>query len=263
MKRIQKIMLTAIMALMAPAFTACTDYQDEIDALEFRISFLESLVDEWNTNLKSMTSIIKAVEEADYITNVTENSDGYIITFHKAPAIVILDGVDGKDGKDGKDAQTPDISVTKGEDGFWYWTLNGVIITNADGEKIRANGQDGKAGQDGKDGVDGKDAISPQVRINEESGIWEISVDGGVTWISTGTSATGNDGKDGKDGKDGQDGKDGKDGKDGENGKDGQDGKDGNQFFTSVTYEVNDSGEFMVVKTKAGQTFRIPIYKNS
>ena len=111
--------------------------------------------------------------------------------------------------------------------------------------------------------MDGKDAISPQVHINEESGIWEISVDGGVTWISTGTSATGNDGKDGKDGKDGQDGKDGKDGKDGENGKDGQDGKDGNQFFTSVTYEVNDSGEFMVVKTKAGQTFRIPIYKNS
>ena len=266
MKKIQNIMLTAIMALMAPVFTACTDYQDEIDALDFRITVLENLVKQLNFDLESMQVIVYAMESGDYITNVTENSEGYILTFNNAGSVVIKNGVDGINGKDGKDAQTPDISVVQGEDGLWYWTLNGELLTNEDGDPIRANGKDGQNGQDGKDGLDGKDgqdgkdgengkdAVSPQVRINGETGIWEISIDGGINWISTGTPATGNDGKDGKDG---QNGKDGKDGKDGENGKDG---KDGNQFFTTVYYEVNDSGEFMVVITKAGQTFKIPIY---
>lgn len=262
MKRIQKILLTAIMALVAPAFTACTDYQDEIDALDKRITYLENLVKDWNSQLESMQSVVYAMEHGDYITNVTENSDGYIITFHKAPAIFIMDGIDGIDGKDGKDAQAPDISVVQGEDGFWYWTLNGEIISNEDGDPIRANGldgkdgEDGKDGQDGKDGLDGKDAISPKVRINDETGIWEISVDGGLNWISTGTPATGKDGADGADGADGKNGKNGKDG------VDGKDGKDGQQFFKSVYYEKNDSGEFMVLTLATGQAFRIPIYKS-
>jgi len=281
MRRIQRIMLTAIITLVAPAFTACTDYQDEINALDYRVTVLENLVRQLNSDLESMQVIVAAMETGDYITNVTENSQGYIITFNKSGAIVIKDGKDGNDGRDGRDAQTPDISIKQGEDGFWYWTLNGEWITDSNGENVRANGKDGKDGQDGKDGIDGKDgkdgkdAISPQVRINEETGIWEISIDGGLTWIPTGTPATGKDGKDGQDGKDGKDGengkdgkdgKDGQDGKDGENGKDGQDGKDGkdgNQFFSSIYYEVNAEGEFMVIVTKAGQTFRIPIYKNS
>ena len=40
MKRIQRILLTAIVTLVAPAFTACTDYQDEIDALDYRVTVL-------------------------------------------------------------------------------------------------------------------------------------------------------------------------------------------------------------------------------
>lgn len=260
MKAIKTILLTAILTLMAPAFTACTDYQDEIDALDYRVTKLEDLVKQMNFDLESMHTIVDAIEANDYITNVTENSEGYIITFNKVGAIVIKDGKDGRDGKDGKDAQIPDISVKQGEDGLWYWILNGEWITNSNGDKVRANGKDGKDGQDGKDG---KDAVSPQVRINEETGVWEISVDGGITWITTGTPVTGKDGKDGKDGADGKDGKDGADGKDGKDGKDGADGKNGNQFFTSINYEVNDDGEFMVIVTKSGQTFRIPIYKNS
>lgn len=251
MKKLQKIIAAFLIALAAPLWTACTDYQDEIDALDYRITVLENLVKQMNTDLASMQVIVNVMETSDYITNVTHNDMGYIITFKNSEAIVIKDGVDGRDGRDGKDAQTPDISVQQDEDGFWYWTLNGVWITYPDGEKVRANGKDGR---DGKDGKDGKDAVSPKVRINEETGIWEISIDGGVTWLTTGTSATGKDGKDGKDGEDGKDGQDGKDGKD---------GKDGNIFFTSITYEVNAEGEFMVIITKSGQTFRIPIYKNA
>ena len=229
--------LIALMILTA----SCTDYQDEIDALDYRITVLENLVKQWNKDLESTQTLVQALENSDYITNVTENSEGYIITFNKSGAIVIKDGVDGKDGRDGKDAQAPDIGIKQGDDGLWYWTLNGDWIMAGD-QMIRANGKDGK---DGVDGRDGKDAVSPQVRINEETGIWEISIDGGLEWITTGTPTTGKDGKDGQDG------------------QPGKDGKDGNQFFMNVYYEINDNGEFMVIVTKSGQTFRIPIYKNA
>lgn len=224
MKQLKNIMLAA-MLLMGGAFTtSCTDYQDEIDALEYRVTVLENLVKKVNTDLDALRVIADVLENGDYITDVRETEDGYLINFHNFGPINIIDG---KDGLDGKDAQAPNITIAQDpNDGEWYWVLNGEWLT-VDGKKIRVNGKDGK------------DAISPQVRINPETGIWEISADGGQTWISTGTSATGNDGKD------------------------GVDGKDGNQFFESVTYEVTSEGEFMVITTKSGQKFRIPIYHNN
>ena len=50
---------------------------------------------------------------------------------------------------------------------------------------------------------------TPRLRINAETGEWEVSYDEGQTWLSLGVKATGSDGKDGKDGSDGKDGKDG------------------------------------------------------
>ena len=48
--------------------------------------------------------------------------------------------------------------------------------------------------------------MAPQVRINEYTGIWEISYDGGSSWVSTGTSARPINGVDGKNGTNGRDG---------------------------------------------------------
>ena len=154
MNTIRRIVLTIVVPLMAGAFSACTDYQDEIDALDYRVRVLENLVKSVNSELESLQRIVRAVEDGDYISNVTQNSEGYIFTFNKSGAIIIHDGIDGKDGKDGQDAQVPDITVKQDEDGYYYWTVNGEWLAGADGMKIRANGRDGK---DGKDGVDGKD----------------------------------------------------------------------------------------------------------
>ena len=256
MKKIQKILLMVITLLMAGLQTSCTDYQDEIDALDVRVTVLENLVKQLNLDLSSMRTIVDVIEKGDYITNVTQNEEGCIITFGKHGAIIIKNG---KDGKDGVDAEMPDISVAKDSDGVWYWTLNGEWILGPNGSKVRADGRDGRDGkdgvdgEDGKDGKDGKDAISPKVRINA-NGYWEISVDGGTTWVNTGTPAGGADGKDGKDGRDGKDGKDG---------KDGVDGKDGNEFFESVTLKLEAGNEYMVIVTKGGSTFIIPIYQKS
>ena len=114
------------------------------------------------------------------------------------------DGADGKDGKDGVDGQTPVVSVRQDSDGNWYWTLNGDFILDQAGNKIRANGIDGKDGAPGKDGVDGKD---------------------------------------GQDGAPGKDGVDGKDGQDGAPGKDGVDGKDG-QDAIAPAFRINDQGNW-------------------
>lgn len=48
----------------------------------------------------------------------------------------------------------------------------------------------------------------PRIRINADNE-WEISTDGGKTWVSTGVKATGANGQNGQDGADGADGKDG------------------------------------------------------
>lgn len=107
------------------------------------------------------------------------------------------------------------IGVSKDEDGLYYWTLNGEWMTDADGNKIKAVGTDGKNGADGEDGqdgadgtngtngangADGKDGVTPQLKI--ENGDWMLSVDNGSTWTNLGT-ATGADGTNGSDGEDG------------------------------------------------------------
>ncbi len=100
------------------------------------------------------------------------------------------DGVDGKDGsngKDGKDGYVPEISVLKILDTY-YWTIDGEVMHDNEGNMIIA--QYAK----GQNGVDGKDGITPKLRIEKE--YWEVSYDNGVTWTQLGkaTGAEGNPG---------------------------------------------------------------------
>jgi outer membrane murein-binding lipoprotein Lpp len=217
MKQMKKILLSALM-LTGIMATSCTDYQDEINALDSRVTKLENLVNEINTNLKALQDLAKAMEDGDFITNITKTTDGYVINFKKNEPVYIIDG------KDGKDAQAHDISIAQDPTtGEWYWILNGDWLL-VDGQKIRANGKDGK---------DGKDAIAPQVRINPDTGLWELSTDGGFTWIPTGTPAIAK----------------------------GKDGKDGNQFIKSVQYYASGEEEYLIITLMSGQEIRIPVEK--
>ena len=193
MKTIKTLLLVGMTPFLLSSLTSCTDYQDEIDALDVRVTYLESLVKALNTDLASPKTITDALKDADYITNVTKNAAGdWVINFYKNGPIVIHNGID---------ATMPRITVEQDPtDGNYYWKLNGDWLTTdgtPNGPRVKANGKDGTNGKDGKDGV------TPQVRITD--GYWEISTDGGVTWVRTGTPAQGKDGKDGQDGQDGQD----------------------------------------------------------
>ena len=101
-----------------------------------RIAALEAWQAKTNTNIQSIQTLLNT---ADYITAVTPVTEagvevGYTITFLNSPAITIYHGENGTAGT------TPQIGVTKEDDGNWYWTLNGDLLTDGEGNSIRANG---------------------------------------------------------------------------------------------------------------------------
>ena len=277
MKQLFRFWVVAIFLFM----TGCSkEYDDSalvgrVDDLENRVLKLEQLCQQMNTNISSLQTIVTALQNNDYVTGVTPitkdgKTVGYTITFTKSQPITIYHGEDGKDGQngadgkdgvngtDGQDGHTPIIGVKQDTDGIYYWTLDGDWLLDDNGNKIKAQGTDGKNGADGQDGVDGKDGqdgangsdgkdgqdgangtdgengkdgengadgkdgITPQLKI--ENDYWYISYDNGSTWTQLG-KATGEDGKDGIDGT---------------NGTNGTDGEDGDSFFQSVTQDDNN-----------------------
>lgn len=209
------------------------EYGQSIKDHEQRISALEELCKQMNTNIEALQTLVDALEKRDYVTNVSEvrsNGEviGYTISFAYSDTITIYHGQDGKDGvngTDGKDGYTPQIGVMKDTDDIYYWTLDGEWLLDGKGNKIQANGVNGTDGANGSNGTNGTNGVTPQLKI--ENDYWYVSYDNGATWEQLG-KATGEDGKDGQDGNDGADGSDG---------ADGEDGKDGDSIFKSVTQD--------------------------
>ena len=176
MKTIKTFLLAGLAAVLLTTPISCTDYQDEIDALDVRVTYLESLVNQVNNNLGSLSKIVKAMDEGDYIKdvgNIPGGQAGYRITFWKNGYIDILDGADGKE---------PNIGIAKDPiSGDWCWTIEGNFI-EVNGQYIRANGND---------------AVQPLVKILDN--VWVYSLDGGLTWIPIpgGGPVKGNDGEPG------------------------------------------------------------------
>lgn len=224
----KKILLSTLTLLLV---VACGKFDDsdiwsELKDHEERILKLETLCNQMNTNITSLQTIIIALQNNDYVTNITPIKEGskeigYTITFAKSGSITIyhgrdgengkdgVNGTDGKDGqngkdgidgKDGKDGYTPKIGVKQHTDGKYYWTLDGTWLLDDKGNMIPTTGEDGTDGSNGKDGQDG---ITPQLKIVD--GYWFLSYDNGATWQKL-DKATGNNGLDGAPGAAGVDG---------------------------------------------------------
>lgn len=238
MKHLFSFLVTTTLLVVASCVQEYDDSElvNRVDNLEERVTRLEELCEMMNSNIKSIETVITALQQHDYIANITEVYDndkviGYTITFIKSGSITIYHGTDGEDGEDGEDGYTPQIGVRQDSNGIYYWTIDGEWLLDNNGEKIRVQG---KNGTNGEDGEDGKDGITPQLKIKDE--YWYISYDNGTTWVLLG-KATGEDGKDGEDG------------------EDGEDGKDGDSFFKSVTqdeqnvyFELADGSTIVIPK---------------
>ena len=289
MKKISLLLLTLTICF----FTAChKDIWAELDELDQRVTKLEELCKEMNTNITSLQTIVSVLQSNDYITGIVEikkNGEviGYTITFGKHDPITIYhgqdgkdgqngadgkdgqDGVDGKDGqngtngKDGQDGVTPIIGIAQDTDGVYYWTLNGEWLLDDNGNKLPVSGTNGKDGQngsngqdgtDGKDGQDGTNGKDGQDGVDGKDGVTpQLKIEDGYWYISYDNGATWTQlGK--ATGEDGEDGKDGDDGQDGSKGDKGDKGDTGDSIFQSVT----EDDDYVYFTLSDGTIIKIP-----
>ena len=155
-----------------------SEIKDRLDKVEDRVTKLEEWCSTVNSEIISLKGLITALENKDYVTGVETLEDGYRITFYKSGNIII------RNGKDGIDGYTPIIGVAKYSDGFYYWTVqtqdgNTDWLTDADGDMVRATGNNGKDGVDGEDGADGEDGVDGNNGLNPYIG------DNGNWWVGT------------------------------------------------------------------------------
>lgn len=293
-KRFTRIFPMAIAAACL-ALGACSDDYDDsalweaVNDHENRIESLEQWQEQANNNIAALQQLISTT---DYITSVTPvmqggEEVGYTITFLHSDPITIYHGKQGAQGADGK---TPQISIVQGEDGNWYWTLNGQQLTDDEGNPIRANGLDGQdgedgqpgaPGQDGEDGEDGqpgapgqdgqpgapgqdgqpgapgKDAPIPQLATGQSLSAQGITKDAeGTTLVADAIYLSVDEGKTWYR----VSGEDGEDGRPGSTGRPGADGNDGDAFFQNVDAEGED---YVVFTLTDGTTFQVPKYKGT
>lgn len=211
--------LTTLLLALVLVLTGCNN-KDSIwnvmDDIDSRVSRLEALCQEMNTNIEALEALIKAQGDGDYITNITEIRNGstvigYTITFKTHEPITVYNGTNGKDGKDGTNGYTPVIGAKQDTDGVYYWTVDGNWLTDANGNKLRVSGEKGDKGDKGDQGINGN---TPQLKI--DAGDWYLSYDG-TNWSKLGKAT----------------------GEKGSTGEKGDKGDAGDTMFRSVTQDAN------------------------
>ena len=135
-----------------------SDLQNRVEQLEQDMTELQKTVSQMNTNLQALQTTVDVISSGDYIKSVSpvkagDKIIGYTLTFGKNSPITIYNGENGT---------TPAISVKLAADGKYYWTLNGEVMKDAQGNDVPATG------------------VAPSMRIND--GIWQYSIDNGTTW---------------------------------------------------------------------------------
>lgn len=169
-------MLCAFLLCVCSIVTSCYDdsaLQEQLKDHESRLEELERLVTQQNTNISSLQTIVRALQEKDYVTNVAPITEGdkvagYTITFSKSGSVTIYNGEDGC---------APVIGIRQDADNLWYWTIEGEWLVDSNGDKVRASAIDGK---DGEQGPSGQSGATPMLKIVD--GYWYVSYDGGKTW---------------------------------------------------------------------------------
>lgn len=173
-----KKILFVVLALAS--VVSCSKFDDssiweELRSHEERILRLETLCNQINTNIASLQTVVIALQNHDYITNVAPVMEdgmeiGYTITFAQRGAVTVYHGQDGVDGKPGADADV--IGVRKHTDGKYYWTQNGEWLLDDNGQMLCTSGADG---------------LSPRIKIVD--GNWYLSQDNGVSWEMIGPAS--------------------------------------------------------------------------
>ena len=170
----------AILTAVALFAVGCNkEYDDsalvkKVNDLEGRVSALESL----NTTVSGISALVNALNEKDYVTGVIDVKDkdgnviGYTLTFKNGGKdVTIYNGEKGATGEQGPQGEVgptgpiPSIGVQLGEDGVYYWVVEGELVKDAEGNPIPCT------------------QVVPTFKI--EDGSWWISYDG-QNWTKLG-----------------------------------------------------------------------------
>lgn len=148
-------LLLGSLVMAGGTFTACSDYDDDINSLNERVDAVEKAVED----LKAQ------IEAGSVITSVTSTETGVTITLSNGESYSLTNGKDGAAGK-------PGSVVTIGENGNWF--IDGVDTGNPSRGEKGEQGDQGPIGPQGPAGEDGEDgtAISSIYYKPGESGYW-------------------------------------------------------------------------------------------
>ena len=215
---------------------------EELAAQAARIAALEAWQAETNTNIEALQTLLSTTDYITAVTPVVKDGVevGFTISFLNTPAITIYHGTKGDKGDKG---DTPQIGATQADDGNWYWTLNGELLTDTDGNPIRANGTQGEQGPAGDDAplpqlATGKKLNAQGITTDSQNNpiaadAIYLSVDGGKTWTRVS-------------------------GEQGDTGSTGPTGPQGDSFFESVD---TTNADYVIFKlANNGGTFQVPRY---
>ena len=165
MKRFFTLFAVMVAVLVSSCAYDDTSLWNALNSLEQRVATLEELCKETNTNLSALQKIVKAISQNEHIKNIAPIYKdgavvGYAITFTSGESVTIYN-----DNKQESAGAVPQIGVAKDNDGVYYWTLNGEWLLDANGNKIKAEGDDG---------------LTPRFKIENE--YWYVSYDNGINW---------------------------------------------------------------------------------
>lgn len=153
----------AMLLLGTLLFVACEKYDDSqlsgrVNGLETRVDKLEKLVADLNTNVASITKLVKAFQEESRIERIEQIEGGYKIVL-----------ADGKGEMTIKNGEKPVIGVELDEStGVCYWTV--------DGKRMLVDGKDVPA------------TMTPEIKV--EGGSFWFRVNGGE-WTKVAGSDSG------------------------------------------------------------------------
>ena len=146
------------------------DIWKELQEHKQRIEQLERQCRELNSNIDALQKILTAIQQNDYVTEVTKiieggSEVGYCLTFAKGGTVTIYYEAGDPAGA----GAAPSIGIKKASDGAYYWTSDGEWLTDDNGNMISATVAD----------PDGR-YITPQFRVTD--GVWYVSFDNGNSW---------------------------------------------------------------------------------
>lgn len=150
-KKVVSALLFGSLVFATGTFTACSDYDEDIDSLNERVDAVE----------KSIAGLQASIEAGNVITNVESTDNGVKVTLSDGTSFELTNGKDGAAG-------TPGSVVTIGDNGNWF--IDGVDTGKPSRGEKGEQGEQGVQGPQGEQGIQGEQGPQGEQGIQGEQG---------------------------------------------------------------------------------------------